>query len=227
MNLRARPTACVAGTVTLLAFLATACAATTDRTATSVTESAPPTVVIVTTIVPTTSESVTTTSPPSVVSTTAAKHAAPTSTDAATNPPRTVQVRAGQGSIVLAAECGITMNELISYNGWSSLQHVPRVGDIVFCEAEVVDINRSGAGSTPTTTFSTDSISPSTTSSEAPSYRYVVRSGDSLTLISRRCSPATTPSAIAAMNHWTIDIRLLPGQAIVLPCDPRIEASGE
>lgn len=227
MNLRTRPTARVAGTVAVLAFLATACAANTDRIATSVTESAPPTVVVVTTIVPTKSESATTNPTPSVVSTTAATLAAPTSSDATSSPARTVQVRAGQGSLVLAKECGITMNELTSYNGWSSLQHVLRVGDIVLCEAKAVDVNQSGAGSTSATTFSTDSLSPSTTSSEAPSYRYVVRGGDSLVLISRRCSPATTPSAIAAMNHWTIDIRLLPGQAIMLPCDPRIEARGE
>lgn len=225
MNRPKRSTAGVAKTVILLGFLATACAAKNDRTATVVTESASPTVVVATTIVPTTSESTPTTSTSSVAAPTTTL-AAPISTEAAPNPARTVRVRAGEGWLVLARECGISARELFADNGWPST-HSVLPGDIVLCEAKAVDVNQSGDGSTPTTAYSTDSISPPTTALEAPSYRYVIRGGDSLLLISRRCSPATTPSAIAALNHWTVDVRLLLGQEIMLPCDPRIEASGE
>lgn len=102
MNRPKRSTAGVAGTVALLAFLATARAAKNDRTATGLTESAPPTVVAVTTIVTTTSDSARTTSTSSLATTTSATLGAPIPTDAVPNPAKTVLVRVGEGWLALA-----------------------------------------------------------------------------------------------------------------------------
>jgi len=125
---------------------------------------------------------------------------------------QTYTVKSGDAPIKVAEAYGVSLADLIAYNGWISASEFPLPGT----EIKIPPNATKGGGSTQTTTATGETLPANSGCGSRPAGLYVVSSGDSLSLIATKF--CVKMSSLLAANGWSDTSQVIyPGMTIAIP----------
>ena len=125
---------------------------------------------------------------------------------------QTYTIKSGDAPISVAASYGISLADLIAYNGWISASEFPLPGT----EIKIPPNATSGGNSTQNTTATGETLPANSGCASRPAGLYKVASGDSLSRIASKF--CVKMSSLLAANGWADTSQVIyPGMTIAIP----------
>lgn len=125
---------------------------------------------------------------------------------------QTYVVKSGDAPIKVAESYGVSLADLIAYNGWISASEFPLPGT----EIKIPPNATKGGNQTQTTVVDGETLPANSGCGSRPAGLYVVSSGDSLSLIATKF--CVKMSSLLAANGWADTTQVIyPGMTIAIP----------